>query len=428
MIKQILVSVVGRSGGALATFLLTAIVANQFDQSDAGNFFLILTLLAVVRSSGLGGMDLIAVKKVAQYWGAKRYAMVAVVIRQVGFVAIVVAMFFCVSLFFSSDLLADNLWRKPSLAQLIKNASVIGFCYCLIFFVSNVLLAIGKNTQSVVIMTCLVPLGLGVGLYVFNVTEVNDAVDLLFKLSLSVCIASVAYCLICLPEKNIFKESNVESYAALLNSGFNLWLVGVLMVLSTRGVQLISARWLSSEDLSVLAVSAQLTMVASLVLVAINFVLAPRIANLHAKKDMAGLRSVVWTGVGITAIIALPIFIIIVFYSDALLSMIFGAVYASGSFVVLVLVTGQILNVLCGPISFLLSMTGYDRDLRNISLVTSLLTIFSALVLLPKFGLLGAAFTISIGTVLQNVSCLFLVRWRLGFYTIAIWKLWQRTP
>ncbi|WP_462323225.1 hypothetical protein [Halochromatium sp.] len=73
-------------------------------------------------------------------------------------------------------------------------------------------------------------------------------------------------------------------------------------------------------------------------------------------------------------------------------------------------------------------MTGHERLLRNNVLVAAVVALGMALVLIPAFGLLGAAVATATGMAIQNLLCVWQVRRVLGFNTLAIWQRVRPEP
>jgi O-antigen/teichoic acid export membrane protein len=145
-------------------------------------------------------------------------------------------------------------------------------------------------------------------------------------------------------------------------------------------------------------------------LVAVNFLFTPTIAALHAAGDHAALQRAVtstswWTTT--TAILAgVPILLL----APDLLAL-FGTGFMEHADVLRVLVLGQLVNAAAGSIVPLLSMTGGERDAMSISLIAFAGRLSLLLLLIPAFGILGAAI----------VETVFRIGWNFAM-GVAIWR------
>ena len=77
----------------------------------------------------------------------------------------------------------------------------------------------------------------------------------------------------------------------------------------------------------------------------------------------------------------------------------FGPEFGSGYLPMMMLAMARLVSVLFGPASDLLLMTGHHRLLGKVNLMCALLNIVLNLVLIPPFGIVGAAAATSVALV-----------------------------
>ncbi|MBM56310.1 MAG: hypothetical protein CMB32_07115 [Euryarchaeota archaeon] len=150
---------------------------------------------------------------------------------------------------------------------------------------------------------------------------------------------------------------------------------------------------------------------------AINSIAAPMFSSFKTKGDINGLRKIVRNIGYLNLLISVPIFIVIQLFPSFILEF-FGEEFTGGTAPLIVLSIGSILNALCGPVMYLLSMTGFEKTARNIIVIASAFNIAMNLFLIPKFGILGAAYATSICTVLWNVMAVIKIKKEYGFVSI----------
>ena len=122
---------------------------------------------------------------------------------------------------------------------------------------------------------------------------------------------------------------------------------------------------------------------------ALNTVVAPMISALRNKRDE--LYEMAHKVAQLNLFTAGPIFLIVLFFGPFLIS-IFGVENPSVAYPWLILLAlGQLTNAFAGPVMNILNMTGYEKSARNTMLVTAVLNVILNLLMIPKFGPLGAA-------------------------------------
>ena len=90
------------------------------------------------------------------------------------------------------------------------------------------------------------------------------------------------------------------------------------------------------------------------------------------------------------------------FFPGKILSL-FGSEYTHGALVLFILAFGQLVNIMTGSVAMLLSMTKYERELRNKTIITALIVLPFGFYLISSFGLVGAAITTSFSIALHNL-------------------------
>lgn len=100
--------------------------------------------------------------------------------------------------------------------------------------------------------------------------------------------------------------------------------------------------------------------------------------------------------------LSIPIMAFITIYSKELFE-IFGAQYIQGSNILGILLIGILVDTISGPVGALLNMTNYAKyNLFNMVML-AIINIFLNLVLIPKYGAMGAAIATSFSKVVINI-------------------------
>ena len=93
---------------------------------------------------------------------------------------------------------------------------------------------------------------------------------------------------------------------------------------------------------------------------------------------------------------------------------VFGEEYADGRIALAILCVGQLTNALVGSVGFLLNMTGNERDVAKGFAIAAIINIALNLVLIPLFGIEGAAFATAVSMMVWNVLLYRQARAKLG--------------
>ena len=81
----------------------------------------------------------------------------------------------------------------------------------------------------------------------------------------------------------------------------------------------------------------------------------------------------------------------------------FGKEYLSGQKSLLILMIGQFFSSMAGSVGYILQMTGRQSIFQNIILISTFINIILNFILIPRYGLIGAAFASMVSIILWNL-------------------------
>jgi len=209
---------------------------------------------------------------------------------------------------------------------------------------------------------------------------------------------------------------------------FKAWILAALPLLVMTGSDLtlqsadvlIVSRYMTPTDVAIYFAAAKTMALIMFVHYAVGSAVANRYAALHARGDKEALRAFARDAVHWTFWPSLAAAILLLALGLPLLWL-FGPQFVEGYPVMLILVVGFLFRSSMGPAEYLLNMLGEHKLCAAVLLTTAVLNIALNLVLVPMFGLIGAATATSISLVAAALMNYAVVSWRLDI-EIAIWR------
>ena len=113
----------------------------------------------------------------------------------------------------------------------------------------------------------------------------------------------------------------------------------------------------------------------------------------------------------------IPVFVCVVF--PEFVMQLFGNEFVTAAPLLVVLSLGQLVNVATGSVGFLLIMSGNERTMKYITIVSSILSLTLLVTLSHWHGVLGAAWAMAVGLAIQNLAALYYVKRYLGFFPVG---------
>jgi O-antigen/teichoic acid export membrane protein len=206
-----------------------------------------------------------------------------------------------------------------------------------------------------------------------------------------------------------------------------VWLMSSMLFALIAGFQVINNELSTvmlglfepSEQAGIFRVAVQVSTLASFGLQAVNLVVAPRFADLYAQGKMASLQRLATGSARIVLGFNLILTALFVFAGKPFFSLLFGPDFAASYSPMLILLVGQMANSAAGSVGFLLNMTGHERDTAQGMASAAIINIALNLLLIPLWGIVGAAAATAVSMTVWNVLLWWKVRIKLGINSLA---------
>jgi O-antigen/teichoic acid export membrane protein len=175
-------------------------------------------------------------------------------------------------------------------------------------------------------------------------------------------------------------------------------------------VVVISAAYVDAQHIAFYVAGQRLANLASLALFGVSGFASPLIAQYFALADFAKLQRLARHAARGALGAALVIAVAMIAFGQDLLRL-FGAGFDTAYAALLVLLLGEVVAAAAGPVGFFLSMTGGQMTATKIEAVVSVAAVLLALLLIPRYGILGIAVVVTACSCLRNIA-MFIAVWR----------------
>lgn len=158
-------------------------------------------------------------------------------------------------------------------------------------------------------------------------------------------------------------------------------------------------------------------------LIALNVIFSPIIAEYHARNAHKPLATMFKVVTKWSLTLSWPVFLCCLVFHNAILG-VFGERYTAGGLVLITLALGNLVDAGVGSVNYLLTMTGRPRIILINTVSTVTVNITLALLLIPRFGVIGAAAAAALTVMLLNGVGLMEVYWimKIHPYRRDMWK------
>ncbi len=402
-------------------FLLNVVLARLLGAEGSGVYYLSFTVVVIFATISRIGMENALIRYVAANLSIGKKSVVVAVYRIAIKLSALVSIPLSSILYLMAPWLSYSVFNKPELEVPLEIMSFAVVPLALFTLHANMLQGAKRIASSIFILSISSPL-------------ITATLSIAFVGSYGVQAASYSYVVaafltlvfgIILWNKEIcFRSSSSVGRKGedFLASSLPLFVVNLLTMLISWSPLLLLGVWESSHNIGIFSAASRTAMLTSFVLIAVNSIAAPKFAELYQNGNKKELGEIARNSTKIMVALAFPVLLIFIFFPEPILA-IFGDDFREGAKVLIILSIGQFVNVLMGSVGYLLMMTGHERIMRNILIVMGVLSLSLNFLLIPSFGIFGAAIGNAIVMTLQNILMMGYVKKKLGISTIPFVRI-----
>ncbi len=162
------------------------------------------------------------------------------------------------------------------------------------------------------------------------------------------------------------------------------------------------------------AIAVKLANLTTFVLQAVNSMAAPKFSELYHTGKMEELFYVAKKSTKLIFAATTPILFCLIVFGRPILDIAFGHDFIVAYPALLFLAAGQFINSISGSTGIFMNMTGNQKVFRNIITAAAMLNIGLNLLLIPHFGIKGAALASMISLCFWNISTLVYMKMKFG--------------
>ncbi|MCH2165768.1 MAG: lipopolysaccharide biosynthesis protein [Marinovum sp.] len=169
------------------------------------------------------------------------------------------------------------------------------------------------------------------------------------------------------------------------------WYIALLRNSTPQMAVIIVGLLLVAEDTAAYFAAYRVSMLVGLVLVAANMLAMPMLSGAHERGDMDAVRTICRFITIFTAVPGVIFFLAFLFAGDVALWL-FSPEFVSAKWALVLIATGYLIKVLCGPDNMVLQMMGQEEKYLKVSLWINAAALLGLAPLVWFFGIMGAAF------------------------------------
>lgn len=194
----------------------------------------------------------------------------------------------------------------------------------------------------------------------------------------------------------------------LLKISKPLFLVSITTIIINNSDIIILSFFTNSSDIGVYSVAVRLSLLTSIMIHVTNSVLSPKIAALYSNNEIETLKLMIKKVTRALLFFGILVYSFYIFFGKYILSA-WGEEFGNAYVLLLILSFGQLVNLSTGAVGAILTMTGLEKVMRNISISFMLVFLILIFLLTSKYGVIGTAISVSFTKIGINLTKLIYV-------------------
>ena len=394
--------------GSLLGYVFLLLVTRNSGAESWGIFVLCMALLNITSILSRFGVDIALLRFVAQL-KEKMEEVKGIYFQGISLV-LFLSILFSVLLFFFSDIVAELVFRKPQLTPYFQVIAFTLIPFTIIHINVQTYRGLKRIKEFAFFQDTskfLFAVIIFVLLFYFTAIEaiIIPIYSFLFAVFIIMIISSYGLLKSFKGVQLIKKISQKE----IVKTSFPMMLSSSILLLIAWSDTIMIGIFKTEADVGVYNVALKLAMITGIVLGAVNSIVAPKLSETFNNNRLDEFRELVKQSTRIIFFCTLPILIILFLFPELLLSF-FGTEFMIAKTTLLILLVGQVGNAMSGSVGYILQMTGKEKTVQNILLITLIINILLNLYFIPRYGIEGAAFSSAFSLLFWNLVMIVFIK------------------
>lgn len=230
-------------------------------------------------------------------------------------------------------------------------------------------------------------------------------IDILYLTVIIISILISGVLFVFLKKKNVSIWISGKYEDKILRNSYPMFLGASLMFVMSYIDSFMIAYYLDEYQVGIYSACINLSMIITFIPIAIGGYISPKVAKAYSKNKKEEVRNIFKNSLIIIIVVTLPIFLFIYVYAESLLGL-FGAAFTVATTTLLITNIAFLSEALCGPVGFILNMTDNQHIFMRILIVSLLINIIFNALLIPIYGINGAAIAMMLSMFFWTIGSL----------------------
>ena len=410
-----------RIGGQVMGFLMSFVVAHYFGAKGLGNYVLAIVILRIFTLVSKLGLDTFSIRFIASFAKQGKWKSIKLFRKKIITIVSITSLISSLVMFIFSFEIANIVNTRLEYIEL-SSFFVLPMVFFMLHYQSlrglkriaefSFFYRMSQATFSIA------------GLFLISQFIESDKIPIYAYLTSLCTVSLLSYVSYYYWFNN---KCNFDSSEKIDDLPLKKMLKISLPLMFAQSVQFIMAwtdklmlgNMLGPESVGVYGVAFRFSMGVSITLMAINSIASPKFAEKFSNNDISGMGKVAMQSAKLIFWTTIPLASIILIFPKFFMG-IYGSEFLIGVVVLRWLILGRVVNALSGSVGNLMQMTGQQNNYMKILMAGSIINVTLNYILIPIYGIKGAAFASVCSLSFWNLTMVYMVKKKFGFSTFYI--------
>lgn len=415
------VSLFLRIGGQALGFLMSFVVAHYFGAKGLGNYLLAIVVLRIFTLVSKLGLDTFSIRFIASFAKQGKWKSIQLFRKKIITIVTITSLISSLVMFIFSFEIANLVNNRVEYIELSSF-----FVLPMVFFILHYQSLRGlKRIAEFSFFYRMSQATFSIAaLFLISQFIQSDKIPLYAYLT-SLCTVSllsyVSYYYWFNKKCNFDNCEDIEDFPLkkMLKISLPLMFAQSVQFIMAWTDKLMLGNMLGPESVAIYGVAFRFSMGVSVTLMAINSIASPKLAEKFANNDISGMGKVAMQSAKLIFWTTIPLASILLIFPKFFMG-IYGFEFLIGVEVLRWLIIGRVVNALSGSVGNLMQMSGQQNNYLKILIVGAIINVTLNYILIPIYGIKGAAFASVCSLSFWNLTMVYMVKKKFGFSTFYI--------
>lgn len=403
----------------IAGFLVSVTLGRFYGPEGVGIYTLMVSAMMLSTTLSTVGLDNAVIKYTSSNLAVKNELGATEVLRTAVVLVVILSISLAVLVWSSREFIAINFLGNDQVSPLLAIAAGSIICLAITRICSGGLKALGNIPAAQLTDGLVLPCGILACFHLLSGDSIERAAFSFLAGSILAAFIGVIALIKTAHRKGLTNGApNIRVAWQLLSTGWPT--LGLILgdAVTELSALIFLSHFSSVEDIGIFRVAWQIAFLVSFLTMATDSILTPKIAALHAQNDLKSLARVLKFNMLLITFFSIPVAMVLSYFPNEILQL-FGKGFQGAAILIIILVSGQVVNGALAASGKVLIMTGHEKKSLLSSLFGAVLVVVLCLLLVPKYGSFGAAIAVAITISVRCISAVILVRIYLGINMIT---------